>query len=252
MQEVISRETAKEQGLKHYYTGKPCKYGHDSPRLVSTTRCTQCIKEYKQLNFERETAYSQKYREENPGYWRGGYEKKKAQNEALRLAKLAKKEELAPAKIAANKQKKKERDKEYREKNKERRRAWHKEYFSTGKGKMINKANGHKRRAMLRGNGGSFSEDEILYLEVFYNNACPVCDGWIGEEYNIDHVIPIVKGGDNFATNLQLLCEFCNKSKNDRLMEDWLSDELAYQRWVTQRFAMLFGLMNLENHINNK
>lgn len=39
---VISRAEAHAQGLRRFYTGKPCKYGHDSQRFVSTGGCCAC------------------------------------------------------------------------------------------------------------------------------------------------------------------------------------------------------------------
>ena len=39
----ISRKQAQAQGLKHYYTGKPCKRGHVSAKAVSGV-CLQCRK----------------------------------------------------------------------------------------------------------------------------------------------------------------------------------------------------------------
>lgn len=38
----ISRKDAKTQGLKRYYTGKPCLRGHVSERYVSGGRCYTC------------------------------------------------------------------------------------------------------------------------------------------------------------------------------------------------------------------
>lgn len=37
--DLISRKEAKAAGLKHYFTGDPCKYGHVNERLVSNRRC---------------------------------------------------------------------------------------------------------------------------------------------------------------------------------------------------------------------
>ena len=39
---IISRAEAHAKGLKHFYTGKLCKYGHDSPRFVTTSGCVKC------------------------------------------------------------------------------------------------------------------------------------------------------------------------------------------------------------------
>ena len=38
----ITRHEAAAQGLKRFYTGKPCKYGHDAQRFVSTGVCCAC------------------------------------------------------------------------------------------------------------------------------------------------------------------------------------------------------------------
>src|SRR6056300_409537 len=40
--EVITRKQAKEQGLKHYFTGKPCKHGHVRERHTSSGSCLEC------------------------------------------------------------------------------------------------------------------------------------------------------------------------------------------------------------------
>lgn len=42
MFEIISRQDAAVQGRKRFYTGKPCKYGHDAQRFVSTGGCVAC------------------------------------------------------------------------------------------------------------------------------------------------------------------------------------------------------------------
>lgn len=39
--EIITRKQAKEQGLTHYFTGKPCKHGHVAKRLVAGG-CVEC------------------------------------------------------------------------------------------------------------------------------------------------------------------------------------------------------------------
>lgn len=39
---VVSRPNAKAAGLLHYFTGKPCKRGHFSPRNVNDSGCLAC------------------------------------------------------------------------------------------------------------------------------------------------------------------------------------------------------------------
>lgn len=42
--QIISRSEAKQQNLKHYFTGKSCKHGHDSERYVNDGKCCECVK----------------------------------------------------------------------------------------------------------------------------------------------------------------------------------------------------------------
>lgn len=68
---IISRKEAVEQGLKRYFTGKPCNHGHICERSIPDSgRCCECqrlrsIKYYKE-NREKENARGAKWRKENP------------------------------------------------------------------------------------------------------------------------------------------------------------------------------------------
>jgi hypothetical protein len=39
---VISKKDAKTQGLKRYFTGKPCKFGHIEARYIGNGKCIAC------------------------------------------------------------------------------------------------------------------------------------------------------------------------------------------------------------------
>lgn len=41
--EIISRAEAKQKGLNKYYTGQPCKNGHDAYRYTQSGTCSKCI-----------------------------------------------------------------------------------------------------------------------------------------------------------------------------------------------------------------
>jgi hypothetical protein len=45
---IISPDEAKALGLKHYFTGEPCRRGHIAERYVSSDRCLECFREYQQ------------------------------------------------------------------------------------------------------------------------------------------------------------------------------------------------------------
>ena len=69
MTDIITRAEAKAQGLKTYYTGKPCKHGHDSDRFVSNNGCRACLsagrKQNHHANKERYNQYSKDYYQQN-------------------------------------------------------------------------------------------------------------------------------------------------------------------------------------------
>ena len=39
---IISRDEARALGLKRFFTGKPCKYGHVAERRVGNYACMEC------------------------------------------------------------------------------------------------------------------------------------------------------------------------------------------------------------------
>ena len=66
----LSLVQAREQGLKHYFTGKPCRNGHLSLRSVNGSRCVACnaegTKRYHDKNREQKRAKDREYNAANP------------------------------------------------------------------------------------------------------------------------------------------------------------------------------------------
>lgn len=50
---VLTRDEAKELGCKLYYTRNKCRNNHSAPRYVSTGRCTECRKNIRKNNFNK-------------------------------------------------------------------------------------------------------------------------------------------------------------------------------------------------------
>ena len=76
--------------------------------------------------------------------------------------------------------------------------------------------------------GGSDSRRRLFTTQernLIYNRTeghCGICGRFIPlEEYTIDHIIPLSKGGTNDLDNLQACCSFCNKAKDDSLGDEF-------------------------------
>lgn len=70
------------------------------------------------------------------------------------------------------------------------------------------------RRAKLKSAEGTHTEKDINSMYLLQKGKCIVCAVSLGKKYDIDHIIPLSKGGSNDVGNLQLLCQHCNRSKH--------------------------------------
>lgn len=88
------------------------------------------------------------------------------------------------------------------------RKAWYRENYQ----KVL--TYGHNRRARKKGNGGRLSPDIAERLYKLQRGKCACCGKPLGEDYHLDHRIPLARGGKNENTNMQLLRQQCNNQKH--------------------------------------
>ena len=52
------------------------------------------------------------------------------------------------------------------------------------------------------------------------NYTCQICGKFMpdGVGLQIDHIVPVAKGGKTIPSNLQVLCSKCNASKRDKIV----------------------------------
>ena len=84
--ELVSRKQALELGIKLYFTGEPCKYGHVSPRYVAKSYCVECsrasaVKSQNQ-NPERKRKNQAAYAVRNRGKIKAKYQENKGEYSA--------------------------------------------------------------------------------------------------------------------------------------------------------------------------
>lgn len=123
--ELITKQEAKAQGLKLYFTGKPCPKGHIEPRLVGSGGCRECgriiARERMRLPHVKARAKAAK----------------KTDRYKAQQAEYARRPEVRARIRHLDQTVRKESKKEYREKNKENMRAYLKTYYKENREQLL-------------------------------------------------------------------------------------------------------------------
>lgn len=213
---IISRKNAQAAGLRHYFTGRPCKYGHIAKRISSTGRCLLCAREHSLVTARVERR--------NPI-------KRGKRNAAVRAWNARLKSD--PKKLSRfNEQKRRWRRKFYAiAENQELRKAYGRKRYAEDPLRDINRV--HKRRKSKEAAGGSFTPADIEQIYKMQRGRCAYCRVPLRRKYQIDHIDP---HGSNDPKNLQLTCSVplsaesprCNQSKGSKDPLIWVREEFGF------------------------
>jgi hypothetical protein len=202
--DIITRQEAKAQGLKRYFTGLACKHGHVAERLVSNRGCYQCILEHSQQPDVKTKAAERKKTPEakaqKADYYQANRAERLAQNAAYAKANRA----AILAQKAANYQV-----------NRSEILAQIAAYAKANP-HLIN-AKAAKRRAAKRQATPRWADFEDI--KVIYKQ-CAERTRLTGIPHAVDHVYPLISDevcGLHVAANLQILTAFENSSKHNRM-----------------------------------
>lgn len=72
------------------------------------------------------------------------------------------------------------------------------------------------RHAQKRANGGKLSQGLSAKLFKLQRGLCPCCKQPLGDNFHLDHIVPIKLGGANIDSNIQLLRQRCNNQKSSK------------------------------------
>lgn len=208
---IMTRAAAKAQGLKRYFTGKPCCRGHIAERFVDGT-CVPCRlaqnqrwaianKEKKALSRKRWTANNKEHRK---AYAKTYHAEWYGTNRDVKLAqnKQYLKEHPEIARLATRR---------WQAKNPEKAKAYAAKWYGDADNRRIHR---HKRRALKVAAGGAHTKNDLRIILETQDHRCSYCRVDLRKaKRHLDHIQPLSCGGSNDRSNLQWLCAPCNLSK---------------------------------------
>lgn len=85
------------------------------------------------------------------------------------------------------------------------------------------------RRARHSQADGSYNIEDVQKQFKRQDGLCFWCSIPLFNEYHIDHVIPLSKGGTNWPHNIVVSCVHCNVTKGDRIpFAEWIPSNLLW------------------------
>ncbi len=153
-------------------------------------KCKECDKAYYRENADRYKAHAKRYRVQDPVATK---EKDKSQH-------------------SKHKEKRNEQSARYRRENKERLKEYQRQWVSNNLEYF--RYHNAKRRTLLTAAGDAYTKADVLNLLQKQKNCCAACKMKLAAKFDVDHVVPLSKGGLNDKSNIQILCIHCNRSKN--------------------------------------
>ena len=218
---TISLTIAKQQGLARYFTGKPCRNGHIAERYVAQSACVVCARDkardqYRQLDAAARTNY---------------YESRKAHVSQWKVTHPERARELNAKSSAAAKQRNPDYFKQYYATNQERRRSAARAWYRANSehhiavAKRYQAAHLEQTREKGRRNAATRRARQLeQFVEVVdprvvfrrANGLCGICREPVepASRWEVDHVIPLVRGGTHSYDNVQLAHRSCNRRKH--------------------------------------
>lgn len=82
----------------------------------------------------------------------------------------------------------------------------------------------HTRRARRLEHGGTLSLGLSARLFKLQRSMCPCCNQTLGDDFELDHNMPLALGGSNTDKNAQLLRKQCNRQKHAKHPVDFMQE----------------------------
>jgi hypothetical protein len=227
---ILSKTCSKCQETKplsEFYKNKNYKDGH----YYECKLCTKIYADgYRKANPEKTKSWEKTYRENNvdkikdwhKANYKANTEKINTRNKTYYEANPEKEKIRKQIYHKNNIEKQNVRSREYYRDNREKCKATTKLYAQTEVGKNVNKKKKHKYRALkLKATIEDFNPSEVFERD---NYICQLCGIKTRPDFKsqyhpkrpeLDHIIPLTKGGEHSKRNTQCLCRHCNITKSN-------------------------------------
>ena len=195
------------------------------------SECRNChraaSKKYHHTHIDHAHKKSADWRKENPGRakminaaWREeNKEKVKKDHKEWYEANKEKVNQQAAAWAAANSEKRKEVRVNWRKKHPEQVKEYDvRRYIERPE---VARASMHRRRSIILNAVVDHTGKDIKLLYANQKGKCWWCSRELNGKYDIDHRIPLSRGGSNNPENLVLACASCNRSKHVKLPQEF-------------------------------
>lgn len=177
--------------------------------FYSNGDCKDCARAraaaYRAKNPEKTIALVAKWRVENPEKVVEGRKEHYKNNRASILKSDAERYMNSPAAVKA-------RTKEWRKANPVQVKEYYAEWVKNNPEKL--RIIVQNRRARKLATGGKLSSGLAKKLIVMQKGKCACCGQPLGNDYHLDHIMPLALGGSHTDDNMQLLRKLCNLQKS--------------------------------------
>lgn len=202
--EIITRKEARDLGLKFYFTGKPCKYGHVDNRRTSNGMCLGCESKQEYKNKKKATAkkhYSEntEHRKLNIKLWQ---QNNKDKVSFYKSQWFENNRDYFKEYYLENKNDINQRNSEYKVNNKD----------------IINACNALRRASKNDATPQWLDKEQLSEMRAIYK-SCQEISKETGIQHHVDHIIPLVSStvcGLHVPWNLQIITSEENLSKGNR------------------------------------
>jgi CRISPR/Cas system Type II protein with McrA/HNH and RuvC-like nuclease domain len=212
------RKSGIDSYCKPCYNDKQLEWARSHPDSRKKTQ-----RKYYDTHIEQEREKVKRWRESNQ-------ERHRENNRRWREQNKEHHDELIRQWVVRNKDRYNEKARQWRAANQDKIKEAKRRRYSRNleRYRLLGVMNANKRRARLLNASGSYSEQDIADIRALQNDRCLYCGCELNRKGDIEHFIPVSRGGRNSKENLALACSSCNSSKHAQAPWNWQKWNGAY------------------------